>query len=160
MLNANLKDNQLAYLYSKYYSSEEKLDTMLTMEIPIKQFIKFDVTDIQGKYNSKTGKTINGSKKNATIEYVNGLNLSKAQKAILIKDAYNTYDRYNNDIIRYVNTLNGSVDEKKVWLKSIGFDNYDRDVVRYIKSQGLSQEETEKKLDELGFTIRDGRVYY
>jgi hypothetical protein len=78
----------------------------------------------------------------------------------LIKDAYNTYDRYNNDIIRYVNTLSGSVDEKKVWLKSIGFDNYDRDVVRYIKSQGLSQEETEKKLKDLGFTIRDGRVYY
>ena len=160
MLNANLKDNQLVYLYSKYYSSEEKLDTMLTMKIPMKQFIKFDVADIQGKYNSKTGKTINGSKKNATIEFVNTLNLSKAQKAILIKDAYNTYDRYNNDIIRYVNALNGSVDEKKVWLKSIGFDNYDKDVVRYIQSQGLSQEETEKKLDELGFTIRDGRVYY
>ena len=160
MLDAKLKDNQLAYLYSKYYSSEEKLDTMLTMEIPMKQFIKFDVADIQGKYNSKTGKTINGSKRNATIEYVNGLNLSKAQKAILIKDAYNTYDRYNNDIIRYVNNLSGTANDKKVWLKSIGFDNYDKDVVRYIKSQNLTQEETEKKLKDLGFTIRDGRVYY
>ena len=160
LTNCDLEDNQIANLYGNYYSSGKTINAMLELRIPMKEFIKFDSADIQGKYNSKTGKTINGSKKNATIEFVNGLNLSKAQKAILIKDAYNSYDRYNNDIIRYVNTLNGSVDEKKVWLKSIGFDNYDRDVVRYIKSQGLSQEETEKKLDELGFTIRDGRVYY
>ena len=78
----------------------------------------------------------------------------------MIKNAYNTYDRYNNDIIRYVNTLNETANDKKVLLKTIGFDNYDRDVVKYIKSQNLTQEETEKKLDELGFTIRDGRVYY
>ena len=160
LYNSDLEDNQIGALYRNYYSSDKTINAMLTMRIPMKQFIKFDLADIQGKYNSATGRTINGSKRNATIEYVNTLNLSKAQKAILIKNAYNTYDRYNNDIIRYVNTLNETANDKKVLLKTIGFDNYDRDVVRYIKSQGLSQEETEKKLKDLGFTIRDGRVYY
>lgn len=162
LYNSELDDNQIAALYSKYYSTEQKLDNLLTLKIPMRQFIKFDSADIQGEYNPKTGKTISGSKKNAVIRYVNDLEgLSKAQKAIIIKSTKQfKFDNYNNDIIRYVNALNGSVDEKKVLLKSIGFDNYDKDVVRYIQSQGLSQEETEKKLDELGFTVRDGRVYY
>ena len=162
LYNSDLDDNQIAKLYrSCNYSTDKTINAMLELRIPMKEFVKYDTAEIEGKYNPNTGKTINGSKKNAIIEYVNGLNLSKAQKAILIKGT-NTFnfDTYNNDIIRYVNTLNGSVDEKKVLLKSIGFDNYDRDVVRYIKSQGLSQEETEKKLEDLGFTIRDGRVYY
>lgn len=162
LYNSDLDDNQIAKLYrSCNYSTDKTINAMLELRIPMKEFVKYDTAEIEGKYNPNTGKTINGSKKNAIIEYVNGLNLSKAQKAILIKGT-NTFnfDTYNNDIIRYVNTLNGSVDEKKVLLKSIGFDNYDRDVVRYIKSQGLSQEETEKKLKDLGFTIRDGRVYY
>lgn len=162
LYNSELDDNQIAALYSKYYSTEQKLDNLLTLKIPMRQFIKFDLADIQGEYNPKTGKTISGSKKNAVIRYVNDLEgLSKAQKAIIIKSTKQfKFDNYNNDIIRYVNNLSGTANDKKVWLKSIGFDNYDKDVVRYIKSQGLSQEETEKKLDELGFTIRDGRVYY
>jgi hypothetical protein len=162
LYNSELDDNQIAALYSKYYSTEQKLDNLLTLKIPMRQFIKFDSADIQGEYNPKTGKTISGSKKNAVIKYVNDLEgLSKAQKAIIIKSTKQfKFDNYNNDIIRYVNNLSGTANDKKVWLKSIGFDNYDKDVVRYIKSQGLSQEETEKKLDELGFTIRDGRVYY
>jgi hypothetical protein len=162
LYNSELDDNQIAALYSKYYSTEQKLDNLLTLKIPMRQFIKFDSADIQGEYNPKTGKTISGSKKNAVIKYVNDLEgLSKAQKAIIIKSTKQfKFDNYNNDIIRYVNNLSGTANDKKVWLKSIGFDNYDKDVVRYIQSQGLSQEETEKKLDELGFTIRDGRVYY
>lgn len=162
LYNSELDDNQIAALYSKYYSTEQKLDNLLALKIPMRQFIKFDTADIQGEYNPKTGQTISGSKKNAVIRYVNDLEgLSKAQKAIIIKSTKQfKFDNYNNDIIRYVNTLSGSVDEKKVWLKSIGFDNYDADVFNYINSQNISKEEKIKKLDELGFTVRNGRVYY
>ena len=128
----------------------------------MKQFIQYDTADIQGQYDSRTGQTISGSKKNAIIEYVNSIQgLTKAQRAIIIKST-NTFNfnGYNNDIIRYVNNLSGTVNEKKVLLKSIGFDNYDDDVYNYIISKYKTEEEALKKLDELGFTVRDGRVYY
>jgi hypothetical protein len=160
LVNSDLDDNQIANLYGNYYSSDKTLNAMLGLRIPMKEFIKFDSADIQGQYNTNTGQTISGSKKNATIEYVNTLNLSKAQKAILVKSVYSSYKNNDNDIIRYVNTLPGTANEKKVLLKSIGFDSYDDDVFNYINSQNISRDEKIKKLKELGFTVRDGRVYY
>ena len=160
LVNSDLDDNQIANLYGNYYSSDKTLNAMLGLRIPMKEFIKFDSADIQGQYNTNTGQTISGSKKNATIEFVNTLNLSKAQRAILVKSAYSSYTSNDNDIIRYVNTLSGTVNEKKVLLKSIGFDAYDEDVFNYINSQNLTKDEKIKKLKELGFTVRDGRVYY
>ena len=160
LYNSDLEDNQIANLYGNYYSSDKTINAMLELRIPIKEFIKFDSADIQGQYNSKKGQTISGSKKNATIEYVNTLNLSKAQRAILVKSVYSSHKSNDNDIIRYVNTLPGTANEKKVLLKSIGFDAYDDDVFNYINSQNISKEEKIMKLKELGFTVRNGRVYY
>lgn len=160
LYNSDLEDNQIANLYGNYYSSDKTLNAMLELRIPMREFIKFNSADIQGQYNTNTGQTISGSKKNATIEFVNTLNLSKAQRAILVKSVYSSHKSNDNDIIRYVNTLPGSANEKKVLLKSIGFDNYDEDVFNYINSQNISKEEKIMKLKELGFTVRDGRVYY
>lgn len=160
LIKADLEDKQLAYLYSKYYSSEDALNDIVTLKIPTKQYIKFDSQNFEGKYNTNTGKTINGSRKNEVINYVNSLNLTIPQKAILIKSKYNSYDNYNNQIINYVNALNKSANDKKILLKSIGFDNYNKDIVNYINSQNITKSEKEKKLKKLGFTIRDGRVYW
>ena len=159
LVNSKLNDKQLAYLYGKYYSSEEKLNNLLELNIPIKEYIKLESQDLQGDYDSRTGKSISGSKKNKVINYINSLNLSIPQKAILIKSQYNTFDSYDNDIVNYVNNLNKSINDKKVLLKSIGFDNYNNDVINYINSQNLSLKDKEKKLKSLGFTIREGRVY-
>ncbi len=160
LMNTNLNDNQLAYLYSKNYSSEETLNNIITLNIPMKQYIKFDSQNFTGSYDTSTGKTISGSKKKEVINYVNSLNLTIPQKAILIKTKYSSYDNYNNQIINYVNKLNETANAKKILLKSIGFDNYNKDIVNYINSQNISKEEKEKKLKNLGFTIRDGRVYW
>lgn len=160
LIETDLEDNQLAYLYSKYYSSEDTLNDIVTLKIPMKQYIKFDSQNFEGKYNVNTGKTINGSRKNEVINYVNSLNLTIPQKAILIKSKYSSYDNYNNQIINYVNGLNKSANDKKVLLKSIGFDNYNEDIVNYINSQNITKSEKEKTLKKLGFTIRDGRVYW
>mgnify|MGYP004509386801 CR=1 FL=1 len=160
LIKADLEDNQLAYLYSKYYSSDDTLNDIVTLKIPMKQYIKFDSQNFEGKYNVNTGKTISGSRKNEVINYVNSLNLTISQKAILIKSKYSSYDNYNNQIINYVNNLNKSANDKKILLKSIGFDNYNKDIVNYINSQNITKSEKEKKLKKLGFTIRDGRVYW
>ncbi len=160
VVKSELNDELKGYLYSKYYSSEDTLNDIVTLKIPMDQYIKFDSQNFDGKYNTNTGKTINGSRKNEVINYVNSLNLTIPQKAILIKSKYNSYDNYNNQIINYVNALNKSANDKKILLKSIGFDNYNKDIVNYINSQNITKSEKEKKLKKLGFTIRDGRVYW
>ncbi len=160
LINSKLNDKQIATLYSGFYSTESALNSLLELKIPIKEFIKLDSADIEGKYNTKTGKTISGSKKSAYIQYVNSLKLNISQKAILIKMNYNSYDNYNSQIINYVNQLNKSSNDKKVLLKQIGFDNYNKDVVNYIKSQNISVSEKEAKLKDLGFIIRNGKVYW
>lgn len=160
LINSSLNDNQISYLYGNYYSSEETLDNLMEMRIPIKEFIKFDAQKFEGDYNTRTGKTVSGSRKAKVIQYVNSLNLSIPQKAILIKMEYNSYDNYNNQIVNYINDLDKTANDKKVLLKSIGFDNFNKDVVEYINSQNISIAEKEEKLKDLGFTIRNGRVYW
>ena len=160
LINSSLNDNQISYLYRNYYSSEETLNNLIEIGIPIKEFIKFDTQEFEGDYNTRTGKTVSGSRKNKVIQYVNSLNLSIPQKAILIKMEYNSYDNYNNQIVNYINGLNKTVNDKKVLLKSIGFDNFNKDVVEYINSQNISIAEKEEKLKDLGFTIRNRRVYW
>ncbi len=160
ILGTGFDDEKIAYLYSRYYSSEETLNNLIEMRIPIKEFIKFDSQEFEGDYNTRTGQTISGSRKNKVIQYVNSLNLSIPQKAILIKMEYNSYDNYNNQIVNYINNLDKTANDKKVLLKTIGFDNFNKDVVEYINSQNISIEEKEEKLKELGFTVRNGRVYW
>lgn len=160
IIDTNLSDKDMAYLYSKYYSSEDKINMILDMNIPIKEYIKADTKEVNGSYYAKTGKTVKNSKMKEYAKYVNTLNLSAAQKAIIVKMKYNSFKTYDNKIVNYVNNINTSANEKKVMLKSIGFKNFDKDVINYINSQHISREEKEKKLKGLGFTIRDGRVYY
>lgn len=159
LINSTLNNEQLAYLYGSYYSSEEKLNNLVTMNIPIKEFIKLNSQDFESDYYEKNGKAVSGSKKAKVINYVNSLKLNVAQKAILIKSQYNSYKIYDNQIVKYVNELKATASDKKVLLRSIGFDNYDKEVVQYINSQNLSKTEKEKKLKALGFTIRNGKVY-
>ena len=159
MLKANLKDDQLAYLYSKYYSSEETLEDMMTLKIPIKEYIKLDSQEFTTDYDSN-GKAITNSKKNKIINYVNSLNLSIPQKAILIKSQYSSYDSYNKQIVNYVNSQNLSRFDKATLLKGIGFDDYNSYIVQEVNSRNISAKEKEEILDDLGFRIVNGRVYW
>ena len=58
------------------------------------------------------GKTIKDSRKDKVISYVNSLNLSIPQKAMLIRKEYSTFNDNNEDIISYVDSLNISYEEK------------------------------------------------
>ena len=158
MLEANLKDEQLSYLYSKYYSSEEKLNDIITLRIPIKEYIKLDSQEFTTDY--KNGKAVTNSKKNKLINYVNSLNLSIPQKAYLIKSQYSSYDSYNKQIVNYVNSQNLSKFDKATLLKSIGFDDYNSYIVQEVNSRNISAKEKEEILDDLGFRIVNGRVYW
>ena len=158
LINSNLKNDQIAYLYGGYYSSEKTLNSLLNANVPIKEFIKFNSQEFTTDYYDN-GKAIKNSRKNKVIKYINSLNLSIPQKAILIKMEYNSYDNYNSQIVNYINKINYSKFEKASLLKSFGFDNYDKYLVSYINNMNLSKEEKTDMLGELGFTIRNGRVY-
>lgn len=160
LLNSNLKDRELAFLYSNYYSSEEELQEIMTLKIPVKEFIKYNSQEFESDYNENTGKAISNSRKRKLIQFVNSLNLSIPQKAILIKKAYNSYDDYNSQIVSYVNKQNVSKYEKAKLLKSIGFDNYNSYLVNEVNSRNISRMTKEKILKDMGFKIINGKVYY
>lgn len=158
LLNSNLSDKELSVLYGSYYSSEETLKNIMTLNIPIKEYIKLDSQEFTTDYNDN-GKAITNSKKNKLINYVNSLNLSIPQKAILIKSEYSSYDSYNKQIVNYVNSQNLSKFDKATLLKNIGFNDYDDYIVEEVNSRNISVKEKEEILKDLGFKVINGRVY-
>lgn len=159
LLNSDLDNVELAFLYGSYYSSEEILNNLVKADIPLKEFIKYDSQEFTSDYYTN-GKTIPNSRKYKVINYINSLSLSIPQKAILIKMEYNSFDAYDTQIVNYINDFDYSEFDKASMLKLIGFDFYDKYLVNYINSQNLSIDEKEEKLKDLGFTIRNGVVYF
>lgn len=119
---------------SEYYTNKEEID--YSYENPTKYSTIRQITTYQ-KYNSYKNEidTIKdkydntNERKYAVINYINNLNLSIPQKAMLIKMNYSSFRDYDNQIIEYIN------------------------------SQDLTIQEKTDILTELGFTVRDGRVY-
>lgn len=158
LTNSNLSNNQIAYLYGLDYSNETILNSLVNANIPIKEFIKLNSTTITGDYD-KNGNTIVNSRKKKYISYVNSLNLTIPQKAMLIKMEYSSYKNYDKQIVSYVNKQNLTKFEKASILKKTNFDNYDDYIVDYILNTGKTSEEMEKILKNLGFKIRNGKIY-
>jgi hypothetical protein len=74
------------------------------------------IDDIKDKYeDSKKRKT-------EVIKYVNGLSgLSVAQKAMLIKEQYSSYTKYDRQIVDYVNKQDLTKSQKNDILEALGF---------------------------------------
>lgn len=171
-----LNDEQKAYLYGKYYSSDKTLEKVTNSGISFDDFLtyhkdclSFEETEEKAEYlynaamsdeaktviyetsvltnfdneeknkgykaakaagininawlsykkqefeadRDKDGDPISGSKKRKVINYINGLDLSIPEKAILIKST-NTFkfNDYNNQIVKYVDGLDISQEEK------------------------------------------------
>ena len=132
LINSSLDDKQLAFLYKNYYSNEDTLNNILNMEISMKEFIKFNSQDFDSDTNSK-GDIISGSRKQKVINYVNKLNLSIPQKAILIKKQYSSFNDYNDQIIEYINKQNINSNEKSQLLKELGFTVYTSNGKVYVR---------------------------
>lgn len=158
LIDSDLNNEQLAYLYGNYYSSDKVLNALVQSNIPIKEYIKFNSETFESDYYTN-GKTVPNSRKNKVIKYINSLNLSIPQKAMLIKMEYSSFKQYDNQIVKYVNNIDCSSYDKKVILKTIGFTSYDKDIINTINSKNISIEEKTKELEELGFKVRNGRVY-
>lgn len=78
--------------------------------------------DIQADKDS-SGKSINGSRKEKVIDWINELDADYSTKIILYKKEYNSDDTYNYDIIEYLNSRKDiSYAEMKTILEELGFD--------------------------------------
>jgi hypothetical protein len=158
--NSNLNNDQLSYLYSKYYSTEEKVRAINNINIPMKEFIKYDLQDFESDYNVRNGKAINNSKKAKVINYINNnLKLTAAQKALLIKMEYNTFKGYDSQVVNYVKSSNAPFIDKAYLLKRAGFNNFDKEIINYVQNHYSTAKEKEAVLKNMGFTVRNGRVY-
>lgn len=69
----------------------------------------------------ENGDSISGTKKTKVISYVNDLELSIPQKAMLIRKTYSSFDDYNNEIVDYVSGLDADYDTKKTILEELDF---------------------------------------
>nr|MBR6100729.1 hypothetical protein [bacterium] len=116
--------------------------------------IQQEINDITADYDRK-GNAITNSRKNKVIKYVNSLNLTRAQKAMLIKEQYPSFTQYDSQIASYVNNQNMSFIEKAGVLKQLGFKAYDKQIINYIKQNYRTVEEQQEELKKLGF-----KVYY
>ena len=59
--------------------------------------------------------------KEETINYINSLDLSLPQKAMMIKLYYKTFNTYNTEIINYVDETVSNFNDKKEILEKLGF---------------------------------------
>ncbi len=122
-----LYDNYAIISDKEYYKNSNnewtKVDKTSTKYKTAKLITKYNVylsCDNEIKKLKKQNNNSN-SRKIAIIKYINSLDLSVPQKAMLIKMNYSSYNSYNNQIINYVNNQNISLDEKKEILEELGF---------------------------------------
>lgn len=127
--------NSLNISASEYWSNKEEYD--YAYENPGKYAIATAIADYETyKTYSKDiyelkadkdedGKSISGSRKEKVISYVNELDLSIPQKAMLIRQTYSSFDDYNDEIVNYVANLDIDYDTKKAILEALDMKVYD-----------------------------------
>ena len=125
--NIEITDNYAIVGNKEYYKNSNDEWTKIDIESP-----KYKIANLITKYNNylkyndeikniKNQYDNSNTRKNAVIKYVNSLDLTIPQKAMLIKMNYSSYNNYNNQIISYVNNQKISLDEKKEILEELGF---------------------------------------
>lgn len=90
-----------------------------------------DLNDLKAD-KDKNGKTISGSRKEKTVEYINTLPMDYGQKIILFKSRYKADDTYNYEIIDYLNSREDISYEQMVSiLTELDFEVADDGTVRW-----------------------------
>lgn len=125
--NIEITDNYAIVGNKEYYKNSNDEWTKIDIESP-----KYKIANLITKYNNylkyndeikniKNQYDNSNTRKNAVIKYVNSLDLTIPQKAMLIKMNYSSYNDYNNQIINYINKQSISLEDKKEILKELGF---------------------------------------
>ena len=121
IVNSGLDNYTKAMVYSKYYSTQEKMTNVVNAGYDIDTYItaSYDIEELRNKYSQKNGYST-AKRKKKTIAYINSLNMSIPQKAMLIRNYYSSFRSYNNDIVNYVANLDITYEEKVSILEDTG----------------------------------------
>lgn len=115
----NISNDAKAYLYSKYYSSADKMNVISTLDISMDKYLDFELQNFKADKNIY-GQTIKNSKKTKMINYINNMSGTYGEKIIIYKLNNMSDDSYNKDIVNYINNQNISMEEKRTLLKALG----------------------------------------
>ena len=130
LVNANYTDKEKTALYENYILSSTNTTYPLLKKsgIDIDEYMKYLQQDFKSekKDNGTTsGKTVAGSAKRKTYEYVNSMNISYEQKLLLLGTQYKLNNAERTKLYNYVKTLDYSQEEmQKVFEKLQGFTVY------------------------------------
>ena len=106
------------YNYAYKYPETYELGKAITGDFAAYKEYADYIWDLKAD-KDENGDSISGTKKTKVISYVNDLDLSIPQKAMLIRKTYSSFDDYNNEIVEYVDGLDTDYDTKKMILEAI-----------------------------------------
>lgn len=130
LLNSNYSSKEKSAIYENYILSSTNTTYPLLKKsgIDIDEYMKYLQQDFKSekKDNGTTsGKTVAGSAKIKTYEYVNSMNISYEQKLLLLGTQYKLNNAERTKLYNYVKTLDYSQEEmQKVFEKLQGFTVY------------------------------------
>ncbi|MBO6244197.1 MAG: hypothetical protein J6O41_06515, partial [Clostridia bacterium] len=152
-------DSLEEYNYSKKNPAKYQTITAITDYKNYKDISKY-IKDIKADVD-RNGNVISNSRFKKVAQYVNSLNLTAVQKAMILKEEFPSFKQYDNKIAQYINKQNYSFLEKSTILKGLGFKNYDKQIISYIQEHYKNIDEQIEMLEKLGFKTYEynGRTY-
>lgn len=152
-------DSLEEYNYFKKNPSKYQTITAITDYKNYKDISKY-IKDIKADVD-RNGNVISNSRFKKVAQYVNSLNLTAVQKAMILKEEFPSFKQYDNKIAQYINKQNYSFLEKSTILKGLGFKNYDKQIISYIQEHYKTIDEQIEMLEKLGFKTYEynGRTY-
>lgn len=145
--------------YAMKNPEEYKKITMITDYDNYKKIMK-NINEIESDID-KNGNSVSGSKKKKVISYINSLNLSIPQKAMLIKSQYSNFKQYDKQIFEYVNGQDMDFMSKATVLKKVGFTQFDNQIISYVKKHYPTITIQIDMLKSMGFKVYkyNGKIY-
>lgn len=122
LLDSKYSDKDKEELYANYVSTIDKTyDSMKKTGLSIDEYLEYKTQDFTAD-KDKNGKSIMGSRKKKTYNYVNNMNIDYGQKLILLGSQYHLQSSEKKAVAKYVNSLDLSVKDKmKIYEKIKGF---------------------------------------
>ena len=109
------------YVFSEEYPEKYTLSKAITGDVAKYRKYTSDLYDIKADKDS-SGKYIINSRKKKVVAYINDLDMDYGQKILLYRSEYTTDDRYNRDIVEYLNSRDDiSAAEMRTILEALNF---------------------------------------
>lgn len=119
-------DEDAKRAYNWAYENPEKYIVSQAVASDVVEYRKWasELNDLTGD-KDEDGKTINGSRKEKVIDYINHMDADYGAKIILFRTQYTSDDTYNSEIVEYLNNRDDiSYDEMVTILQELDFTVY------------------------------------